>query len=136
VTKSLSSFDERAKWSIGVARICDGLEEEVLEDEIFSEIASALGRTEKKLLSLLADLSKLAARIDGSKATRGVRPMIERFNRLREQAKRALWELVVHREAIGATNHRELDHLYPIPSKRRERVSATDLKILPFPLSS
>jgi hypothetical protein len=47
-----------------------------------------------------------------------LRKAIVEFNELCDHAQRRLWELMVHREAIGIRNHELLPRLYPIPAKR------------------
>ena len=41
------------------------------------------------------------------------------YNTRREEARRCLWELTIHREALGFRRNEILKQYYPIPAKRR-----------------
>jgi hypothetical protein len=90
-----------------------------LQREILQEMASALGRAEDKVNVALLELDVEGRRLDvmsPSDSSRG--RSIARFDELRERAVRALWELRVHREALGFRRNERLAELYPIPQKR------------------
>ncbi|WP_438005625.1 DUF6665 family protein [Sorangium sp. So ce321] len=89
--------------------------------EILREMASALGRSEDKVNVALLELELQGRALDalaqgaapGERAAR-----VAAFNRQREAAAQALWELRVHREALGFRRNEDLAELYPIPPKR------------------
>ncbi len=92
--------------------------------EILQEMASALGRAEDKVNGALLMLEVTGKKIDALEASgkegrrAEIRELVGEFNALREQAKVAVWELRVHREALGFRRNDELEELYPIPPKR------------------
>lgn len=93
---------------------------EDLQREIVQEMASALGRSEDKVNVALLELELLGKAIDtlGTTANDERAKAIAAFNRKREDAVRAVWELRVHREALGFRRNEKLAELYPIPPKR------------------
>lgn len=91
-----------------------------VQREILQEMASALGRAEDKVNIALLELEVQGKAIDALDVHDEARPRaIARFDALRERAMRALWELRVHREALGFRRNERLAELYPIPPKRR-----------------
>ena len=101
-----------------------------LELEIAEEMASALGRAEDKInvsllkLELLGlDLDALETmRPDDEYAQKTVDDLLDQklraFENERQHAVKALWELQVHREALGFRKNHMLAELYPIPRRR------------------
>jgi hypothetical protein len=91
-----------------------------LEKEIIGEIAAALGRAESKLNAALLRLElagrAIACAIDASERD----ACALAFERTRQEALTARWELAIHREAVGLLPTNELELLYPIPSRRSE----------------
>jgi hypothetical protein len=95
-----------------------------LAGELLREMASALGRSEDKINVALLELELQGKALDELERTSGEDPTeraarVAAFNRQREAAARALWELRVHREALGFRRNDDLAALYPIPPKRR-----------------
>jgi hypothetical protein len=97
-----------------------------LAREVLSEIASALGRAEDKINASLLRLELTAREIDAL-AAEGARDehwhrrmdrLVAEFNAEREHARQSLWELRVHREAVGFRRDTGLADLYPIPPPR------------------
>ncbi|WP_437925916.1 hypothetical protein WMF37_43800 [Sorangium sp. So ce291] len=94
--------------------------------EILREMASALGRSEDKVNVALLELElqgKALDALDALARRQGADPReraarVAAFNRQREVATQALWELRVHREALGFRRNEDLAELYPIPPKR------------------
>jgi hypothetical protein len=85
-----------------------------LQREILQEMASALGRAEDKVNVALLELEVEGKALDAMAPTDPSRPKsIARFDELRERALRALWELRVHREALGLRRHDKLAELLP-----------------------
>ncbi len=107
----------RARVEVGAAR--HGLEREILQ-----EMVAALGRAEDRLNLALLELERLGREIDVLDAGRDAPDPAERaarvdaFNRHRDRARQRLWELVVHREALGFTRNDGFAELYPIPPRR------------------
>lgn len=98
-----------------------------LEVEVRREMASALGRAEAKVNVALLRLERIGRELDVLAAERDDTPAwrervdarVEDFNRERRDAQRCLWELVIHREALGIRRNEILREFYPIPPKRR-----------------
>ncbi|WP_437956467.1 hypothetical protein WME76_34395 [Sorangium sp. So ce119] len=94
-----------------------------LAGEILREMASALGRSEDKINVALLELELQGKALDELARSEGAGPgeraaRVAAFNRQREAAKQAVWELRVHREALGFRRNDDLAELYPIPPKR------------------
>jgi hypothetical protein len=96
-----------------------------LAAEILREMAGALGRSEDKINAALLELEVMGQSIDALVAEGGERHRVEiheqvrAFNEGRERAEKALWELRVHREALGFLRNDDLATHYPIPPRRR-----------------
>jgi hypothetical protein len=108
-------------------RIPAGVPRDDLAREVLQEMASALGRSQRKVSAALERAARCAEAIDAlSTASERGRPawrremnsLIEAFNSERAAAVKSLWELKVHREAIGLRRHDGLDDEYPIPEAR------------------
>lgn len=103
-----------------------------LELEIAEEMASALGRAEDKINVSLLKLELLGLDLDALETMRAdddysqqtlddaLDQKLRAFEQERQHAVKALWELQVHREALGFRRNQMLAELYPIP-KRRSR---------------
>lgn len=97
-----------------------------LAREVLQEMASALGRAEAKVEASIVRLDLGARSIDAMLASEvhdeawrtEVNERIGAFNREREVALQARWELLVHREALGFRRNDELPTDYPIPAPR------------------
>src|SRR5262249_18001585 len=93
-----------------------------LELEIAQEMASALGRAAEKVDLAFLELELLGRGVDeadraGDATRRG--SAVTAFNQKREHASKVLWELRVHREAIGLRRHEHLNENYRLPPKRQ-----------------
>lgn len=89
-----------------------------LELEMLQEMASALARANEKVDHALLELEWLGHQIDDAADATKRDKLVARFNAQREDALHALWELRVHREAIGLRQHHALAEMYPVPPKR------------------
>lgn len=89
-----------------------------LELEIMQEMASSLARAGEKVDHALLALELLGHKVDEATDTAARAKFVEAFNSQREVALKALWELKVHREALGLRQHHALAQMYPIPPKR------------------
>lgn len=90
-----------------------------LAREILQEMASALGRAEDKVNLALLELDVQGRALDAlspGAPTRAAK--VAAFNEKRSAAAKALWELRVHREALGFRRNDGLAELYPIPPRR------------------
>jgi hypothetical protein len=93
-----------------------------LENEIAKEMALALGRSAEHVMDAIraidrADEALRSAR--GGGADSGEIEALRVDARLvRERAEVRLWELIVHREALGLFDHSILQRFYPIPPPR------------------
>jgi hypothetical protein len=99
-------------------RLPQGQGYRTLELEMMQEMASALGRASEKVDHALLELEVIGIAVDTAKdaPTRAVK--VSAFNQQREVALKALWELKVHREALGFRQHQVLAQFYPVPPKR------------------
>lgn len=88
-----------------------------LQLEILQEMASALGRAADKVDHALLKLELLGHGIDRASAETRAKK-VTAFNDQREVALKALWELKVHREAIGLRHHGAIEKMYVVPAKR------------------
>jgi hypothetical protein len=100
-----------------------------LECEVRREMAAALGRAEDKVNLALLELQVLEQEIEALREREGMlhplpgrrlAAVVDAFNRQRERARRSLWELVIHREALGFRRNELLHEFYPIPPKKRK----------------
>ncbi|HVY44658.1 MAG TPA: hypothetical protein VHB21_02220 [Minicystis sp.] len=86
--------------------------------EVLQEMASSLRRAEDKVNVALLELDVLGRRIDElAPGDPRAAALVVEFNAKRATAERALWELRVHREAVGFRRE-DLARFYPIPPKR------------------
>ena len=92
--------------------------QEQLEKEIVREMASALGRTEEKLLVALLEHDVAARDVDRAGEMGAREAALRRFDERRDAALQARYELLVHREAVGIRRNQVLESLYPIPPRR------------------
>ncbi len=100
---------------------------DAVEEELKRECASALGRAEDKVLAALKELEALGRAVDDAETMprddmweARVDERVEAFNLQRKAADRLLWELRIHREAIGVRRHDILARVYPLPPPRRK----------------
>lgn len=87
-----------------------------LEQQLREEKASSLGRAAERLDKALIELARLGDRIAATSGEARDR-LVALHDRLRHEAERVRWEIIVQREAIGLGNHDELFTLYPIPRR-------------------
>jgi hypothetical protein len=88
-----------------------------LERELVEEMAYALRRSTEKLEHALRDLTLAETRIASAEGPERAE-CIAAYDRQRERALRARWELSIHREALGFRRPREVESTYPIPPRR------------------
>jgi hypothetical protein len=86
--------------------------------EIANEMATSLGRAGDKVTAALLELELLGLEIDEAPDLETRSRKVEAFNEKRKVAERALWELTVHREALGLRDNHRLREFYPIPKPR------------------
>lgn len=114
-----SPYHERLRSRLSVAAPHGDLAAEVVR-----EMASALGRAEAKIHRALGELELLGAALDamlaeGSGASDAdISAGVDAWNRKRDEAERCVWELRVHREALGFRRNDDLAQLYPVPPRR------------------
>ncbi len=91
-----------------------------LEREILQEMACALGRAEEKINLALLELQLIERDLDAARGGGAERErLVAQYNVQREVARRYLWELVIHREALGFRRNEVLRECYPIPPRRQ-----------------
>lgn len=91
------------------------------QEEIIEEMAKALGHSGYLLETILERLAALDKRMEDAADDERYNALAEEFNALRNQALFRREMLVIHREAIGARKHRDIDIHYPIPDKKKKR---------------
>ncbi|MBN1656339.1 MAG: hypothetical protein JXA30_21395 [Deltaproteobacteria bacterium] len=111
-----SPYLDRLRSRVEIAQGREGLQREILQ-----EIAQALGRSEDKVNEALLELEMLEAEIAREADGNRRRSLVETFNRKRESARRALRDLVIHREALGMRRNKQLAEIYPIPARKSLR---------------
>lgn len=89
-----------------------------LEAEMLQEMAASLGRASEKVDHALLRLELLGHEVDEARDEGARAKAVARYNAQREVAAKALWELKVHREALGMRHHHALSQMFPIPPKR------------------
>jgi hypothetical protein len=106
-------------------RLPPGMGLQSLAAELLREMGSALARAEDKVETALRELEQQGRAIDalleqggGADGAGEIRSRVAAWNRQREVAEKALWELRVHREALGFRRHEDLAERYRIPPKR------------------
>lgn len=109
-----SVYLDRLRERLNVSASQDDLKKEILR-----EMASALGRAEDKVNVALLRLELLEARIEGLRTEERSGPELEAevdaFNAQRKEALHSLWELTIHREALGFRRNEILKEFYPVP---------------------
>jgi hypothetical protein len=89
-----------------------------VEVELRSERAAALRRVGAKLEKLIGELQALDRSLDQlPESARGAR--LENREKLRSEAELQRWYLIVQREAMGLTQHGDIDLQYPLPLRRK-----------------
>ena len=83
-----------------------------VQQELLSESSSAFARANEKVEHAMERLAELGRALE---TARERAPLVAAFNAQREVARVAIWELRVHREAIGLRDHRSLDQAWSIP---------------------
>ena len=85
-----------------------------VEHEILREKAAVLGRLAGTLEAQIAELRRLCAR---AAAARGPQrdALLDDLLRLRRDAERQRWYLVVQREALGLPDRGEVERSFPLP---------------------
>jgi predicted nuclease with TOPRIM domain len=84
-----------------------------IEAEMLQEMADSLARAGEKVDHALLQLELIGRAVDEGKSTVG------KYNEQREVALKAIWELKVHREAIGLRQHHVIAQMYPVPPPRK-----------------
>jgi hypothetical protein len=97
-----------------------------VEQEIRQAKAEALGRVGERLEAVLAELAALDRHLDRRLATPPAAPAdradlvaeVEARNRVRDEARRLVHQLIVQREAVGFRRHALVAERYPVPPRR------------------
>jgi len=93
---------------------------ESLLAELREEMAAALGRAGDKVTRALEDLAEAEHTLDAPPAGgEADLHQWEVYEACYARAERALWQLRVHREALGLLRHDPLQWLFPLPPKRK-----------------
>jgi len=89
-----------------------------LERQLVEEMADALRRSTEKVDTALATLVRIERDIAAAATAAQRENLVGAFNRQRNCALQAYWELVIHREALGFRRHDEVARAYPIPPSK------------------
>ncbi|MBW2526788.1 MAG: hypothetical protein JRI23_21575 [Deltaproteobacteria bacterium] len=97
---------------------------EGVQQEILREMADSYSRSQRRVDAAFERLARLADEL--GKLERGAPPAVHctateltvAFNDQRELAAQRLWELRVHRDALGFAHSDELGSKYPLPPRR------------------
>ncbi|NUP10237.1 MAG: hypothetical protein HOW73_29660 [Polyangiaceae bacterium] len=96
--------------------------------EILAEIGSAFARANEKVEAAFRELDRrkraLVAHRQGPRGpawNTEQRAAVDAFNAQRNNAASAIWELRVHREALGMRDHRRLEEEWSLPPAESER---------------
>ena len=95
---------------------------EELEKEMQAEMASALTRTEDKLLARLMQLETIMIDVESARRARETAALadhVELYNAVREAAMAARRDMTIQRQACGfrSGNYRAMEDFYPIPGR-------------------
>jgi hypothetical protein len=90
-----------------------------LEKEILQEMARSLGRSADKVDAAFLTMEVIEKRLDDSPDAAERADWITAFNRQRDEARRLLRELIIHREALGMRHNGHLRKIYPIPPAKK-----------------
>lgn len=82
-----------------------------LQQEIAGEMAASLGRAYMKAETTHAAFVAADAQNDGSPAA------VARRQEAHRAATEAVWELTVHREAVGMRDHGDIPSRFPLPGR-------------------
>ena len=88
-----------------------------VQHELLSESTIAFSRANEKVERAMQELDRLARALDHAPFDQA---LVAAFNAQREAVRVALWELRVHREAIGLRDHRSLDQAWSVPPPRSQ----------------
>lgn len=97
---------------------------EAVQAEILREMADSYSRAQRRVDAEFGALRRLEEQLgevtEGKRsgAKREIIRLTKAFNEQRSVAERRLWELRVHREALGFSNNDKLRRDYPLPPKK------------------
>lgn len=94
---------------------------EKTQEEILQEMAKALGHTGSILEETLKQLEEIEFSMSQIEDMEEYNRMVDTFNAVRKRAIFRRKMLIIHREALGARQHKFMDIFYPIPSMKRKR---------------
>jgi len=86
-----------------------------VQQELLAEMGSAFARANEKVERAWAELDRCGRALVRPATPEARRDAAIRFNEQREKARVALWELRVHREALGIRDHRAIDRAWVLP---------------------
>lgn len=122
--KKVKNIDINNKYLENIREVHDPSQHiKTLEDELRGTMADALGKSGNKILSALrnmqTELDRYNHLLETDNHSLKAEPVLERarqYNYYREQAQKARWELIVHRQAIGfiVNNHKFVSDKFPI----------------------
>jgi hypothetical protein len=91
------------------------------DKEILEEKAKTLGFAGYRLEEKLNELAAIAKEMEKAASVSEYNELAARFNRVRDEAMARKYELTIHREAIGARFHKDMERHYPVPEKKEYR---------------
>jgi len=89
------------------------------DKEILEEKARTLGFAGYRLEEKLNELAGIENEMETASNTEEYDALIDRFNKVREEALTRKHELIIYREAIGAKFHKDVEKYYKVPDKKK-----------------
>ena len=89
-----------------------------VQQELDVERAAVLGRTGRRLEEAIAACVALGRRLDATTDECARTALLAEYESARADSEEWRWRLCVQREAIGLTEHRWVDRVYPPPMPR------------------
>jgi len=89
-----------------------------VQAELDGERAAVLGRTGRRLEAAIATCHAVARRLDATTDDGARAALLAEYRSARAASEEWRWRLHVQREAIGLTEHRWVDRVYPPPAMR------------------
>ncbi len=87
--------------------------------EILEEKARTLGFAGYRLEEKLNELAEIEKEMENTSLKEEYDTLIDRFNKVREEALARKHELIICREAIGAKFHKDVEKYYKVPEKKK-----------------
>lgn len=90
-----------------------------VEQEILQEMASGLSTAAAKVDLALLRVDLIIQDLEQAITLEEQRALLKDYEARRQDVRTARWELIVHREALGLTNHDQILLDYPLPPPKK-----------------